>query len=253
MRPYILKETNWKRVRDEEYQVAVLPWGATEAHNFHLPFGTDIYESDAIANESARIAWEKKAKVIVLPTIPIGVNTGQTDIKLTLNLNPGTQMSILMDIVESLIAHDIFKLLIMNSHGGNDFKQIIREVGLAFPDMFMGTCNWFQSVDKDQFFENNGDHADEMETSLMLHIHPELVLPIEVAGRGEAKKLKIRAFNENWAWTERKWTRVTSDTGIGNPEKANKEKGEKYFIAITEKLGELLVDLASTAIDDMYE
>jgi len=38
MRPYILAETNWKNVKDEEFTVAVLPWGATEAHNYHLPY-----------------------------------------------------------------------------------------------------------------------------------------------------------------------------------------------------------------------
>ena len=86
MRHYVLSETNWKTVKDREYDLAILPWGATEAHNYHLPFGTDNFETELIAIESARLAWEKKARVIVLPTIPFGVNTGQKDIKLTINL-----------------------------------------------------------------------------------------------------------------------------------------------------------------------
>ena len=65
MRPYVLSETNWKAVKGQEYDLAILPWGATEAHNYHLPFGTDNIETESIAIESARLAWEQKARVIV--------------------------------------------------------------------------------------------------------------------------------------------------------------------------------------------
>ena len=95
MRPYLLAESHWPEVRDREYSLAILPWGATEAHNYHLPYGTDNFETDALVHEAARLAWEKGAKIVVLPTIPLGVNTGQSDIKLTQNLNPSTQQSIL--------------------------------------------------------------------------------------------------------------------------------------------------------------
>jgi creatinine amidohydrolase len=253
MRPYILAESHWAQVKDMEYELAILPWGATEAHNYHLPYGTDNFETDALVHEAARMAWEKEAKVIVLPTIPIGVNTGQSDILLTLNLNPSTQHSILEDIVDSLEGHGIFKLLIVNGHGGNDFKQIIREVGSQFPEMFISTCNWFQSVDKDALFENQGDHADEMETSLMMYAWPELVYPLEKAGSGKAKRFSVAGLNESWAWTEREWTSATSDTGIGDPRKATKEKGERYFKAVTEKLASLMLGLATTELEDLYE
>ena len=70
------------------YELAILPWGATEAHNVHLPYGTDTIESGFIAAEAARLAWEAGAKVVVLPTVPFGVNTGQLDIPLCLSMNP---------------------------------------------------------------------------------------------------------------------------------------------------------------------
>jgi creatinine amidohydrolase len=253
MRHYVLSETNWKTVKDRDYDLAILPWGATEAHNYHLPYGTDNFETELIAIESARLAWEKKARVIVLPTIPFGVNTGQKDIRLTMNLNPSTHAIILKDVVESLIHHKIYKLLIMNGHGGNDFRQMIRELGYRYPQMLISTCNWYMTVEKKTIFENSGDHADEMETSLMLHLVPELVLPIEEAGDGNYKKFIIKAFNENWAWAERKWSKVTSDTGIGNPKKASKEKGEIYFTEVTEKISKLMIELAKADPDHMYQ
>ena len=68
MKPYILAETNWKNVKDAVYDIAVLPWGATEAHNYHLPYATDNIEATAIACEAARMARDNGAKIIVLPT-----------------------------------------------------------------------------------------------------------------------------------------------------------------------------------------
>ena len=141
MRPYILLECNWKSLKEQRFDLAILPWGATEAHNYHLPYGTDVYEADKISAESARKAWERGAKVVVLPTIPYGVNTGQSDVYLDMNLNPSTQFSILNDLIQVLDRQGVKKLLILNSHGGNNFKPLIRELGLKFPDMFISFCN----------------------------------------------------------------------------------------------------------------
>ena len=253
IRPFILAETNWKNIKDATIDLAILPWGATEAHNYHLPYGTDIFEADYIAAESARLAWEQDAKIIVLPTIPFGVNTGQADIKLDINLNPSTQLAILADIIEVLNRQGIYKLIVLNSHGGNDFKSILRELGLRFPKMFLSTCNWFQALDKSIYFDAEGDHADEMETSLILFFKPNLVLPLNEAGAGSEKKMKIKAFAEKWVWAERKWSQISADTGVGNPHGATSEKGEKYFKAVTEKIGDLFVQLAQCDINDMYE
>ncbi len=248
----MLTESYWPEVRERDYRLAVLPWGATEAHNLHLPYGTDNFETDALVQEAARMAWERGAGVIVLPTIPVGVNTGQHDIRLTLNFHPSTQQAILEDLAESLDNHGIDKLLVVNGHGGNDFRQMIREVGSHFPDLLIATCNWFQSVDKTAIFENGGDHADEMETSLMMFAHPEKVKPPETAGEGRSKRFSVEALNESWAWTERKWSRTTADTGIGNPRKATREKGERYFSEVTKKLADLMTGLAATDASDLY-
>lgn len=252
MRPYILAETNWKNIQKTTFDLAILPWGATEAHNYHLPYGTDVIEADRIAAAAAEIAWNKGAKIIVLPTIPFGVNTGQADIKLDVNIYPSTQMAILSDIIEMLNRQNIKKLLILNSHGGNDFKTLIRELGLKYPQMFLATCNWYQALNKKDFFDEMGDHADEMETSLLLYLAPELVLPLAEAGIGKEKKHKIKEFNEGWAWSERKWSQITADTGVGNPKLASAAKGEKYFIAVTEKVARLFVEIASCDINDLY-
>jgi creatinine amidohydrolase len=252
MRPYILAENNWKTVKETDYTVVILPWGATEAHNYHLPYGTDIIEADQVAAEAARIAWEKGNKVVVLPAIPFGVNTGQFDVKLDMNMNPSTQLAVLRDVVDVLNRQGIYKLIILNSHGGNDFKTMIRELGLQYPKMFLCSCNWYQAVDQKQFFENKDDHAGEMETSVMMHLTPHLVRPLAEAGDGFAKKFSINAIREGWAWAERKWLQVTKDTGVGDPRKATAEKGERYFKAVTEKVADFFIQVSNANESNLY-
>lgn len=252
MRPYILAETNWHALKEASFDLAILPWGATEAHNYHLPYATDIIEADHIAAEAARIAWEAGAKTIVLPTIPFGANTGQHDILLDMNLNPSTQMAIVRDVIEVLNRQGIYKLMILNSHGGNDFKQMLRELGLQFPKMFLCTSNWFRALDKRQFFTHDGDHADEMETSLIQYLRSDLVLPKEYWGGGEEKKNKIEAFSEGWLWTERPWSKISEDTGVGDPREATADKGANYFEAITKKIGKAMIDIAQADINNLY-
>ena len=250
-RPYVLAETTWSVVEQMEYEVAVLPWGATEAHNYHLPYSTDVVESDRICAEAARLAWEQGAKVVVLPTVPFGVNTGQREVKLDLNLNPSTQLAVLRDIVEVLDHQGIPKLAIVNGHGGNDFKQMVRELWPRY-DLFMCCLSWYSWIDEG-LFEEVGDHAGEMETSLMQFLAPEWVLPLEEAGDGRERKFKIAALREGRVWTQRDWLRATADTGVGDPRAANAEKGEQCWEDVAGKMGGFFVELASADVDDLYE
>ena len=144
-RPYVLAESNWKSVKDTPFEVAILPWGATEPHNYHLPYGTDNYETGAIAERAAEIAWKQGAKVVVLPTVPFGVNTGQLDLRLALNMNPSTQLALLTDIASAIAGQGVRKLLILNGHGGNDFRQMIRELQPRVK-LFICTINWWTCV-----------------------------------------------------------------------------------------------------------
>lgn len=251
-RPYILSETTWDTVRDTRYEVAVLPWGATEAHNYHLPYGTDVLECDRLAAEAARVAWEAGARVVVLPTVPFGVQTGQLDIPLCLNLNPSTQAAVLGDLARALDGQGIRKLVVLNGHGGNDFKQMIRELQPQV-DIFLAAVSWYRVVEPADYFDDAGDHGGEMETSLMLHFHPELVLPLSQAGPGAERRFRIAALREGWAWAPRQWTRISEDTGVGDPSAGTAEKGARYASAVAERLGGFLAELAAADPSDLYE
>jgi creatinine amidohydrolase len=251
-RPYLLDELTWKTVRDIRYEVAVLPWGATEAHNLHLPYSTDNVQTEEIAARAAEHAWQQGAKVVVLPIVPFGVNTGQLDIPLCINMNPSTQALVLRDVAMTLAGQGIAKLVVLNGHGGNDFRQMIRELQ-PHVSLFLCTVNWYKIGDPKAYFTDLGDHAGELETSVMQHVAPELVSPLPEAGSGKAKTFKISGFREGWAWAPRKWREVTEDTGVGNPAKATAEKGQRYVAAVTGKIGDFLVELARADPAKMYE
>ena len=251
-RPYILAETTWKTVRETAYEVAILPCGATEAHNYHLPYGTDNFECEHIAAEAARLAWDAGARVVVLPILPFGVQTGQLDIPFCLNLYPSTQAAVLGDLARSLESQGLRKLVILNGHGGNDFRALIRELQ-AHVNVFLCVTNWYQVVDAADYFEDLGDHAGEMETSIMLHIAPALVRPLSEAGEGRERRFRIAALREGWAWAPRQWTQVSADTGIGDPRAASRQKGERYTSAVVERVSRFLVDLAAADPHDLYE
>jgi creatinine amidohydrolase len=87
----------------------------------------------------------------------------------------------------------------------------------------------------------------------MLHIAPSLVRPLSEAGEGKERRFRIAAFREGWAWVPRQWTQVSTDTGIGDPGAASREKGERYTSAVVERLSRFLVDLAAADPNDLYE
>src|SRR5260221_461101 len=221
-------------------------------HGAHLPYSTDNIETERIAALAAGHAWERGARVVVLPIVPFGVNTGQLDIPLCLNLNPSTQALVLRDLATALAGQGVPKLVILNGHGGNDFRQMIRELQPAV-SLFLCTVNWYQVLDPKPFFTDLGDHAGELETSVMLHVAQDLVRPLSDAGPGRARRFTIAGLREGWAWAPRQWRQVTDDTGVGNPAAATAEKGRKYVAAVSEKIAGFLVELAKADTTKLYE
>lgn len=251
-RPWILAESTWPTVRELRYEVAVLPWGATEAHNTHLPYATDTIQCDVLAADAARVAWDAGARVVVLPTVPFGVNTGQFDVPLCLNMNPSTQAALLADLLTVVERAGVRKLVIFNGHGGNDFRQMLRELQPK-TRVFLCTLNWWQVLDTKRFFDEPGDHAGELETSVLMHVVPDLVRPLSEAGDGRETRFRIEGLRDRWVWAQREWPRITADTGVGNPKAASAAKGERFMQALSARIGEFLVSLAAADPADMYE
>ena len=258
MRPYILAETNYSQVKACEYEVAVLPMGATEPHNLHLPYGTDTFQAEAISSRVCEAAWNQGAKVVMLPAIPYGTETNQAQCRLSMNVNPSTLGLVIKDLVDSLQGHGVHKLLILNSHGGNEFKPLLRELaGKTKVQIFL--CDWFRGISADvqkKIFDDTGDHAGEMETALGLAFFNEFVLKDEqgsiAADDGAVKPTRFDAINDGWVSITRPWHLLTKNTGSGNPFPATAEKGEELMSIIVDRLSRFLVELAASKIDSEF-
>ena len=250
-----LSASTYGMVRETEYDIAILPWGATEPHNQHLPYLTDAILSHDVAVDAAQLAWQKHGvRAMVLPPVAMGAqNPGQRELQFCIHYRQRTQEAILRDMVESLHHQGMRRLLIVNGHGGNSFKGFIRDLTIDFPDMLILSSEWFSVCPARDYFDQPGDHADELETSVMLHYHPELVR-MDLAGNGESHPFALSSLKRKTAWLPRHWNLVTKDTGIGNPHLSTAEKGKRFAQAVAERYAQLLAELRYvTSPTDLYD
>lgn len=258
-RPWLLSEINYGYVKEHPYQVAVLPMGATEPHNLHLPYGTDAYEADGIGSRACELAWQHGAKVVMLPTMPYGTETNMMEFPLAMNVNPSTLTRMISDIVDSLAKHKVLKLVILNSHGGNDFKPVLRELTDKTPvKLFL--CEWYRGMSADfskQIFASPDDHAGEAETSLIQFLKPHLVATDPTTGKltadaGSVAKTRFEAINQGWVSITRPWHLLTTNSGSGNPHAASAEKGQQFLEAVAERFASFLVELSASPLDEKF-
>ena len=252
MKPWRLEEVTFKQVRDAHYEVAVLPIGATEPHGLHLTYGNDAFHAKAIADLCCEAAHAMGAKVALLPTIPYGVNSNTMAYPMAMHVPQSTLNTIVADIVRAAAHHGVHKFVIFNGHGGNDFRGLVRDL-FGQVDAFVCTVEWWKlSQDRiAQLFEQPGDHADEVETSVALALYEDMV-HMDDCGTGQVNPTRIDGLNKGYAWSTRAWHLLTPDTGVGDPRPATREKGEKLLEVIVDRVGRLLKDLSDTEYDERF-
>jgi creatinine amidohydrolase len=253
MQPWRLEEINYGQVKsDPPFEVAVLPLGATEPHNLHLPYGTDTFQVEAIAEQACGLAFRAGARVLLLPALPYGTETNQMKFPLAMNLNPSTVARVITDLVDSLQAHGILRCLLLNGHGGNDLKWVLRELHQS-TQVHLFLCNWYR-VSSDVYatiFEQKDDHAGEMETSMGLAHFPDLVV-LEKADAGCVRPSRFEAVNRGWIEITRPWHLLTTNSGAGDPRAATAKKGENLTALVAERIGRFLCELAQSPLDETF-
>ena len=255
--PWLLEEISLHDVRQIDYQVALLPLGATEPHNLHLPYGTDSIEAKHLASDCCQFAWELGARVVQLPVLPYGTETNMRELPLAMNLNPSTVLSVIRDLVHTLELSGIQKLLLFNSHGGNDLKPVLRELyGQTSVHIFL--CNWYQMIRDvaEEICQFREDHAGEMETSLILYYTPDLVRRNEDGGlaadAGQVRPFDFEALEKGWVSISRPWHLLTTNSGSGNPHAADAEKGKQLSQVVSQRVGTFLVELAQAKANQSF-
>lgn len=251
---WVLAEQNHQFIASKKWDVAVLPFGATEPHNVHMPYATDNYQVEAVGRRACERAYRKGANVLLLPTMPFGVNTNHLQVPgaLALSVTPTTLLKLLADLVDALYRQGIRKMVLLNGHGGNELKPLTREL-FHNTKMFLCVCDWFR-VAADHYptlFAKPGEHADEMETSMGMAFFPELMKPA-IPGSGIPRPVRFEAIRKGWVSITRPWHLLTPDTGVGDPGAATAEKGRKLMDAVTERFGDFLFELAKSPMDETF-
>ncbi len=164
---------------DRERIVAVLPLAAVEQHGPHLPLGVDLCIGEGlIAATLQRLPDE--FGVLVLPMQAVGYSGEHTDFPGTLTVSPETLIRQCVELGAAVARAGVRRLVLFNSHGGNTdvMKIVIRELRRRHR-MLAVAATWFKLVRLDDLFVENelvhGIHGGAVETSVMLHIRPDLV------------------------------------------------------------------------------
>jgi creatinine amidohydrolase len=248
-----LSDLNYGQVKSlPPFEVAVLPLGATEPHNLHLPYGTDTIQVETVGRLACERANGRGARVVCLPALPYGTETNQMRFPLAMNLNPSTVARVITDLVASLETHGIKKCVLLNGHGGNDLKWLLRELHTT-TSVHLFLCNWYKvAADKHrEIYDDPGDHAGELETSMILALRPDLVA-MERADAGAMARTRFEAVNRGWVEITRPWHLLTTNSGVGDPRPSTAEKGRATIEITVERIAGFLVDLSSSPVDDRF-
>ena len=113
--------------------------------------------------------------------------------------------------------------------------------------------NWYK-VASDRhadIFEDAGDHAGELETSMGLAHFPELV-HLEKADAGSMRPSRFEAINRGWVEITRSWHLLTTNSGAGDPRAATAEKGRAISEVVVDRLASFLIELSESPADDAF-
>ena len=170
----------------------------------------------------------------------------------TINVGQTVLDALVTDVLRSLEHHSIFKMIILNGHGGNDFKPLLRSL-YGKTKVFVSLVDWWK-VGSDKaatIFENAGEHADEMETSVGLALFGDLIR-LDEAGSGKTRSPRFEAIRKGWVSFARPWHLLAKDSTVGDPRKATKAKGEAYVQLVVDRLSKYVTELAASKMDARF-
>ncbi|MFN2432812.1 MAG: creatininase family protein [Gemmatimonadota bacterium] len=178
-----LSGLTWEEVRDLDpaKTIAILPIGAIEAHGPHLPLGTDVLISEAMARDGGERLAARGYEVLLLPSLAYTAAGFAAAFPGTLSVNPETVTALLLDVAGSLSRHGIATLALANSHldpAHRDALQAALEGSrrqdsctIVFPDI--ASRPWAPRLTDE--FRSGACHAGRYESSVVLAVDPGLV------------------------------------------------------------------------------
>jgi creatinine amidohydrolase len=259
---YRLEELSWPDAQAaiQAGAMAVIPVGSLEQHGRHLAVNTDNVLGDAIADAAVRKASDRGLRVLLCPPLHYGYTMHNMDFPGTMTLRAETLLAVGVDLVTSLAHHGCKRVVLLNSHGSNwsVLDLIARDVMNRRPEVLVAAIFPIKmaaaELEKLREAKQTGgmSHGCELETSLMLHLRPELV-DMDQAVRD------ISQPDSQFYWRDilrgsrgvalADLTRHASRTGlVGDPTVATAEKGRRFFEIIVATCVDFLAEFATREV-----
>lgn len=256
----MVNDLSWPEVQDylkQGCKIAILPFGHTEQHGPHLPFGADTYFISAVTKMGAELANKEAGKPIALvfPTIPFGNGGKFADGEL--RLRPSTFMAVFTDLLQELEAQGFTKAVVATGHGSNSpvMGDALNEAYWNHSKMdgyLVYPYSFIRQEIKEELESDDYGHACEVETSIMLHLCPDKVHMDRIPNDDEqpefwAQQENIPAAKDqivDHLWPMSRQVDINTMPGyVGRPRFATKEKGEKFVNAWVRRFADFLLAL----------
>lgn len=230
-------ETTAPRIRglDKENTVFVQPIAALEQHGPHLPTGTDIMICGAIAEA---VEQRNADSMVLLPTLWLGASAHHLRFGATATAELDTYVATLCEIAWPLLNDGYRRFMFLNGHGGNidPMKLALRDLQTEFPDALLAGASYWSIAEEVIAGNLDGDHkfvghACEFETSMIMHLRPELVDTNELRDAG-----KLGTDNIEGLFLPRDLKHRTKEGCTGRPDLASAEKGRVMFDGIVDRV-----------------
>ena len=252
----IWDQLNSKQIAVLDKNIPVLlNLSATEQHGAHLPLSTDRLIGDYFAT---LINKEMMEDILILPSIPIGCSDHHMDFSGTLSLNHFTFAAVVKDIIKSVLFHGFNKIILLNSHGGNDgiMQVIIEEIGFENPTVHIVGVTWWNLARKElmditETGPGGTGHACEFETSLIKLIAPQLVNNSQIR-KGANVSTFTWAEGDMLQGAKASYYRTiksrTPNGVLGDPTKSSAKKGIAIASCVIKSLKQLVLDIQAVGV-----
>jgi creatinine amidohydrolase len=237
----LLEDLTWPEVKSLDFArlIVILPTGSFEQHGHHLPFTTD---TDIVSAIAAGIEQAMADRVLLLPTLWPGLSTHHMHFPGTLDVSQAAYISLVTELGKSISSMGANKVFIVNGHGGNDtpLRAVLRELKTAVPQTrFVFASYWTLAAktlrDVRESELGGMGHACEMETSLMLYLHPERVKMDRAVRDGPTHTDAYRKADMQYGrpvFFVNEFHEVTKSGVMGHPDLASAEKGKRFLDGI---------------------
>ena len=236
---------------NRDQTVVLIPIAAVEQHGPHMPTGTDHLICTAI---SEAVETEHAECVLLVPTLWLGASAHHLRFGATLDLALDTYITTLCNIARSVLDDRFRRILFLNGHGGNvdPLRVALRQLQLRYPDALLtGGSYWSVADDAIQATLEGSHkfvgHACEFETSMILHLYPDLVDQERLVDAGSLIPDQLHGL-----FVSRDMRQRTAAGYTGRPDLASAAKGKRLFTAIVERLGTVISQLLQQPLATEY-